>query len=207
METNKNSKNSKQQPLNEKSFYDLIQPEQLELLYKKNAHLLDRLSKTGRENTLLHIKLSSLNKEKKKLGNKTAVLKNKHSLLKNQISLFARQHRKFNSQSKRLKAQLEQAHKLKEQTTEDPSLLSALKEENQALKEKLLSHKTESQQLNVLRKKEQVLIKQITRLQEQLKEAEIEKKQSLQPPPPSSSPNQKALIQSLKETNQASHNS
>ncbi|MCZ0931607.1 MAG: hypothetical protein OXJ52_00420, partial [Oligoflexia bacterium] len=92
MEPSKDSKTS-QQAQKEQSFYDLIQPEQLELLYKKNAHLLDRLSKTGRENTLLHIKLSSINKEKIQLGNKTAVLKNKHLLLKNQISLFARQHR------------------------------------------------------------------------------------------------------------------
>ena len=104
MEPEKNQKT----PLNQKAtketnFYELIQPEQLELLYKKNAHLLDRLSKTGQENTLLHIKLSSLNKKSSELGNKSTVLKSKCSQLKNQISIFARQHREFNLQSKKTK--------------------------------------------------------------------------------------------------------
>ena len=67
----------------QKNVYDIINSKELEILYKKNAHLLARLSKTGKENTRLYSKLSSLTEEKSYLGNKNKVLKK-------QVSWFER---------------------------------------------------------------------------------------------------------------------
>ena len=117
-----------------KNLYDMIHSEELDLLYRKNAHLLDRLSKTGKENTLLYTKLSSLNKEKSHLGNKNTVLQSKCSSLKEQISLFARQHREFNYQSLKLKKQLKKTRELKAQDRlQSPAYLEKEKKREKSL--------------------------------------------------------------------------
>lgn len=147
----------------EKNIYDIINSEGLELLYKKNAHLLARLSKTGRENTRLYTTLSTLAKEKSLLGNSNTVLKSKCLNLKEQISLFARQHREFNHQSHRLKRELEEIKKLQVQdgskSFADPELL-----------------KKQEKEIKLLEKKEQVYVNQIKNLQN-LRKAKKEENQ------------------------------
>ena len=86
--------------------YDVINSDDLDLLYKKNAHLLSRLSFTGRQNGILQTEVHSLLEEKSKLDVKNNFLKTKVDSLKDQISLFARQQRNFNQQSLRLKKEL-----------------------------------------------------------------------------------------------------
>ncbi len=136
----------------EKSIYEIINSKELEILYKKNAHLLARLSKTGKENTQLYTKLSSLSKEKSYLDNKNTVLKNKFLNLKDQISVFARQHRAFNEQSRLLKKALETAKKIPVQEN-----IETLPNQN------IL--KIQERSIKLLNKKEQVYRKQIENLQ------------------------------------------
>ena len=136
----------------EKNIYDIINSEELELLYKKNAHLLARLSKTGKENTHLHTRLSSLSKEKSQLGNRNTVLKNKYLGLKEQISLFARQHREFNHQSRKLKEELREVKKIQVQEPVEKAVDSGL-------------FKKQEREIRLLEKKEQVYKKQIHNLQ------------------------------------------
>ena len=159
-------------PSQETSFYNLIHSKELDLLYVKNAHLLDRLSKTGRENAKLYTKLSSLQSEKSRLNDTNEVLKNKVLNLKGQISLFARQHREFNRQSMLLKMEWQKLKKLPsseqkkqqaaqqgkqagDQTGDQTGEISTLE---QILKDK-------DRQLHLLQKKEQVYQKQISTLQ------------------------------------------
>lgn len=132
----------------ESKSYDLIDSEELEVLYKKKDHLLARLSHIGKENTRLYTRLSSLTKETNNLGNANTVLKSTCLGLKEQISLFARQHRAFNSQSRELKKELKKIQGLKSGKEPDNSFL-----EKQA------------QRINLLEKKEQVYTRQIKNLQ------------------------------------------
>lgn len=132
----------------EKNIYDLIHSEELDILYKKNAHLLSRLSKTGKENTKLYTQLYSINKEKKNLGDKNTVLENKFLGLKKQISLFARQHREFSIQSRQLKEDLKKTESI--QIQENPTAST----ETKTLKK-----------IKLLEKKELVYTKQIQNLQ------------------------------------------
>ena len=174
MDTSKDKKNillqkskEKNQSLErEKTIYDIINSEDLNLLYKKNAHLLACLSKTGKENTRLYSRLSSLTKQKSHLGDKNTVLKSKYLGLKEQISLFARQHREFNYQSQQLKEKLQKVKKIRIQKKSiddiSPEDLKQLKQENQLFK-----------------KKEQVYQKQIQNLQDLCKKKEGEKKAEL----------------------------
>ena len=133
----------------EKNIYNIVNSDELELLYKKNAHLLDRLSKTGKENTHLYTKLSSLNKKASHLGDKNTILKSKYLGLKEQISLFARQHREFNYQSHQLKKELRKVKTLQAQDDVRPEVLDNYKKE-----------------IHLLKKKEQVYTKQIQNLQD-----------------------------------------
>lgn len=91
---------------NKNDVYDLVQSQDLDNMYKKNAQLLSRLSLTGRQNGILQSELCSLIEEKSKLNVKNDFLKTKVDSLKDQISLFARQQKKFNEQSLRLKREL-----------------------------------------------------------------------------------------------------
>ena len=144
-----------------KNIYDIVHSEELELLYKKNEHLLARLSKAGRENTRLYSQLSSLNKEKSYLGDKNTDLKNKFLSLKEQISLFARQHREFNKQSFQIKEGLRKAKNLQIQEIDD-GLLDKQKKE-----------------IILLEKKGEVWRKQINNLQNQGQKKEEEKQKEL----------------------------
>ena len=150
----------------EANIYDIINSEELDLLYKKNAHLLSRLSRTGKENTHLYTQLSSLTKEKTHLGDKNTVLKRKCLGLKEQISLFARQHREFNHQSRQLKTELNKVQQL--QVTEDT--------ENFKGQELLKKQKRE---IKLFEKKEQVYIKQIESLQTVSKQKENDQQAEL----------------------------
>ena len=150
----------------EANIYDIINSEELDLLYKKNAHLLGRLSRTGKENTHLYTQLSSLTKEKTHLGDKNTVLKSKCLGLKEQISLFARQHREFNHQSRQLKTELKKVQQL--QVTEDT--------ENFKGQELLKKQKRE---IKLFEKKEQVYIKQIESLQTVSKQKENDQQAAL----------------------------
>ena len=147
----------------QKKAYDLIQSQELDLLYKKNAHLLSRLSTTGKENTRLYTKLSSLNKETLRLGGKNSLLENRFQSLKDQISLFARQHRAFNLQSQRLKQDLQKARALRAVTPES---------QNQKLR---LALKAKDQALFLFQKKEQVYQKQIQNLTDWRKKDKAQK--------------------------------
>ena len=140
----------------DQNVYDLIYSDELDLLYKKNAHLLARLSVTGKENTKLYTKLSSLTKERSQLGNRNFVLKSKVLSLKEQISLFARQHRQFNYQSHELKKELE-------------------KIQNLSVTPNLQNPKPQEETLYLVKKKEQVYKKQIENLQNLYQKAETEK--------------------------------
>ena len=139
----------------------IMNPEESEILYKKNAHLLSRLLKEGRENIRLSTKLSLLNKEKSHLGDKNTVLNSKYKGLKDQISLFARQHRQFNYQSVKLKKELEQLKNLK--TKEEPLAQDLVK----------------PQKLYLLEKKEQVYKKQIQTLQNLCQKKDKDKQKQL----------------------------
>ncbi len=88
--------------------YDVINSEDLDQLYKKNAQLLSCLSSTGRQNGILQTEIHSLLEEKSKLDVKNNFLKTKVNSLKDQISTFARQQSKFNQQSLRLKKELKE---------------------------------------------------------------------------------------------------
>lgn len=149
-----------------KNIYDIIRSEELDLLYKKNAHLLARLSKTGKENTQLYNQVFSLNKEKSSLGDKNTILQNKYLSLKEQISLFARQHRKFSEQSYHLQQELERAKSL------------SVKENKARLNDQIALKKQEKK-IKLLEKKEQVYRNQIRKLQELHKEKEAESKTKL----------------------------
>lgn len=149
-----------------KNVYDVIHSEELDLLYKKNAHLLARLSKTGRENTLLYTKLSSLNREKSHLGDKNTVLSNKFMGLKGQISLFARQHRDFNYQAFQLKKELKKFKEMKVQGNFETKLLP----------ETLIK---QEKKIHLLRKKEQVYRKQIQTLQNLCQDKDTQKRNEL----------------------------
>ena len=151
----------KQSSRSDKQVYELVHSEELELLYKKNAHLLARLSKTGKENTQLYTKLSSIHKEKSHLGDKNKILKHKNLSLKEQISLFARQHREFNQQSHKLKEELEKIRNL------------PIKQEKNNSEDKNPLQK-QIKDIQLLLKKEQIYKKQIGNLQKLYKEAKKE---------------------------------
>ena len=177
--SNQNQEKSSKQ---EKNVYDLIHSEDLDLLYKKNAHLLARLSRTGKENTQLYSKLSSITKEKSHLGDKNTVLHSKYLGLKEQISVFARQHREFNLQSHKLKRELKSIQNL------------PLKEDSENFQIKDNFNKQEKE-IKLFEKKEQVYKKQIENLQNLYKKATDEKQLELQ----ALQKEQKQKIQALEE--------
>ncbi len=168
--------------------YDVINSEDLDLLYKKNAQLLSRLSSTGRQNGILQTEVCSLLEEKSRLDVKNNFLKTKVDSLKGQISLFARQQRNFNEQSLRLKKELkglkvngfklinERSDIIKNQTANQKlahymNYRERVKEahkkiKNQIYKVNSLIQEKESEIL-LLTKKEMVYVNQIKNLEKQ----------------------------------------
>ena len=205
------------------NIYDLVHSEELELLYKKNTHLLSRLSKTGRENTQLHTKLSFLKKEKSYLGDRNAILKNKYLGLKEKISLFARQHRDFNQQSQNLKKELQkiqniQTKKVSENTKNKKQEIKILQKKEEVYKSQIknLQNLSKKQQEEYqLSKKEWVQKNQTT--EEKLKQLsqalakEVEQNQAAKLPPSQKwkainqdlNKKSKALVKELKQANKA----
>ena len=90
--------------LKEKSeVFDIINSKELEHLFQKNAHLLNRISTTQRRNSLLQKELFSLIEEKSKLGLKNNVLSDEISSLREKVSFFQDKQKQFKEQSLRLK--------------------------------------------------------------------------------------------------------
>ena len=83
--------------------FDIIDSKELEHLFQKNAHLLNRISTTQRRNTLLQKELFSLIEEKSKLGLKNNVLSDEVSSLREKVSFFQDKQKQFKEQSLRLK--------------------------------------------------------------------------------------------------------
>ena len=140
-----------------KNAYDLVPSQDLDFLYKKNAHLLSRLSTTGKENTRLYTRLSSLSKETSRLGDKNSLLENRFQNLKDQISLFARQHRAFNLQSQKLKQELKTAQNLRAQedhARKSPKALQAKIRELYLFEKREGVYRKQIEQLCSLRKKD-----------------------------------------------------
>ena len=96
--------NSPSKDLKEKTeVFDIINSKELEHLFQKNAHLLNRISTTQRRNSLLQKELFSLIEEKSKLGLKNNVLNDEVSTLREKVSSFQDKQKQFKEQSLRLK--------------------------------------------------------------------------------------------------------
>ncbi len=183
------SQDSSPEPLGQgKTIYDIINSEELELLYKKNTHLLNRLSKTGKENTRLCAQLSTLSRKTSHLGDKNTVLTNKFLGLKEQISLFARQHREFNYQSKKLKEELKKAKELKIQETESKQKATLTQKDKQ---------------IHLLEKKEQVYKTQIKNLQNLSQKIKMERLEEQKARLSESEKNKQALRAEVQKLNQS----
>ena len=83
--------------------FDVINSKELEHLFQKNAHLLNRISTTQRRNTLLQKELFSLIEEKSQLGLKNNILNDEVSSLREKISFFQDKQKQFKKQSLKLR--------------------------------------------------------------------------------------------------------
>ena len=153
--------------------FDIIHSKDLENLFQKNAHLLNRISTTQRRNSLLQKELFSLIEEKSKLDVKNSSLNSEVASLREKVSFFKTNQKLFNEQSKRLKAILTDIKLSRERKRETGQThfkeMTALKENYESLR-KVLSRQEEgfASALQSLRKKHFKVVKK--------KEAEQSKK-------------------------------
>ena len=90
LENTNPEENSPSKDLKEKTeVFDIINSKELDHLFQKNAHLLNRISTTQRRNSLLQKELFSLIEEKSKLGLKNNVLNDEVSSLREKVSFFS----------------------------------------------------------------------------------------------------------------------
>ncbi|MCY4512922.1 MAG: hypothetical protein OXB86_04470 [Bdellovibrionales bacterium] len=101
--TDSEGKSSSKELTEKTEVFDIINSKELEHLFQKNAHLLNRISTTQRRNSLLQKELFSLIEEKSKLGLKNNILNDEVSALREKISFFQDKQKQFKEQSVKLR--------------------------------------------------------------------------------------------------------
>ena len=120
----------------EGTVYDFVRSQELAGLQQKNSRLLERLSSTGRTNSILQTEICSLIEERSRAALANSRLKAETALLQKTVSRFRDRERLFYEQSLRLKGQLQGLSG----EAKDPHSLSRalLKNREKAFSEKLI---------------------------------------------------------------------